>query len=136
MKTKSIYSLFLILCLCSCSNQGNKIVSKIERECNTTSTKVINGIGTEIYTFDLPDSTAYGLSQKAKGIIDKITNTLPVKVSEGKFEWDGNIHDSYTWETPTIKIEFDFDFEKRGTDSVLRKYISPYYKMKIWITNK
>jgi hypothetical protein len=109
--------LLLVLLFCSCSRTDEKIIDKIQRECNITFDHQKNGVGAEVYN-DLAESskTLYSCSDKIKNIIDKTLDILPDKKEELVYnDAEQAVWSYYHWETPNISIELSIIFKDRGS---------------------
>jgi hypothetical protein len=105
----------------------------------TFEEKIINAIQDELdIIFNEPDTTGYGeifwasslndnyhlAKVKAKSIIDRELNVLPMVVKEDEISFNAKYHYShYEWETPQIKVNLEISNEFDG-------------RIRFWILNK
>ena len=88
MKTNFIYLLFLILGLASCSNQGDRIISEIEKTCKIHSKKDKTKEGEDLYSYTMTTGNKpFEVYSRTRGLIETTLKVHPVSVSEDKYSF-------------------------------------------------
>ena len=123
MKYKTFLGVLSVLLLFGCKTQnlGDQVIANIETECDIHTRVYRDEVsGEEEYNYRLSEyENPFRIETKVKGIIDRLTNSLPIEQelnSAGKLT--NRTYDTYKWETPVLKIEMLFSYDKANSSDI------------------
>ena len=110
----------IFLAISSCSRTDEKIISKIEKDCNVSFDHQTNGVGAQVYhLWSVKGDEIFSYDEKMKNIIDKELNILPDKKEERQYNPNsGKVESYYHWETPKTSVELSIEYHSDKGGSV------------------